>query len=224
MLGILEPVFGQRGALAAEFVLTVLLVLALGALIVWIARRYAPGGAAGVSRARVARLAIVDAMTVDSRRKLVLVRRDNVEHLILIGGPSDLVVEPSIVRTRATAQRPAPVQPAQNGLRAQAPATVVAAAPPPAPAPLPPPVIPKLGATGGAAEPIPFPPLRAQPTQRPAGRHGEPVVRRIDPAAALGAAGHEPPVRRVFPSRPSLDRCRPRQRRSRWRSCTRTRM
>src|SRR5581483_1340423 len=35
---------------------------------------------------------------VDGRRRLVLVRRDNVEHLLMIGGPADLVVEPNIVR------------------------------------------------------------------------------------------------------------------------------
>src|SRR5262249_17504940 len=35
---------------------------------------------------------------VDNRRRLILVRRDNVEHLLMIGGPSDIVVEPNIVR------------------------------------------------------------------------------------------------------------------------------
>ena len=37
-------------------------------------------------RGRQARLAIVDAANVDGRRKLVLIRRDNLEHLVLIGG------------------------------------------------------------------------------------------------------------------------------------------
>lgn len=44
------------------------------------------------------RLAVIDAAAVDSRRRLVLIRRDNVEHLLMIGGPSDIVVEPNIVR------------------------------------------------------------------------------------------------------------------------------
>jgi flagellar protein FliO/FliZ len=35
---------------------------------------------------------------VDGRRRLVLVRRDNIEHLLMIGGPTDIVVEPNIVR------------------------------------------------------------------------------------------------------------------------------
>ena len=47
-------------------------------------------------RGRQARLAIVDAANVDGRRKLVLIRRDNLEHLVLIGGPSDVLIEPNI--------------------------------------------------------------------------------------------------------------------------------
>jgi len=58
-------------------------------------------GAFGVAtggRGRQPRLAVIDAAMVDARRKLVLIRRDNVEHLIMIGGPSDVVIEPNIVR------------------------------------------------------------------------------------------------------------------------------
>ncbi len=42
------------------------------------------------------RLAFVEQMTLDSRRKMVLVRRDGVEHLIMVGGPVDVVVETGI--------------------------------------------------------------------------------------------------------------------------------
>jgi len=42
------------------------------------------------------RLEVMDHASVDGRRRLVLVRRDNVEHLIMIGGPIDLVVETGI--------------------------------------------------------------------------------------------------------------------------------
>lgn len=47
-------------------------------------------------RNRKTRLAVMDAAAVDDKRRLVLVRRDDVEHLILIGGPSDVVVERDI--------------------------------------------------------------------------------------------------------------------------------
>ena len=44
----------------------------------------------------VKRLEIIDHASVDGRRRLVLVRRDNIEHLIMIGGPVDVVVETGI--------------------------------------------------------------------------------------------------------------------------------
>jgi flagellar protein FliO/FliZ len=52
-------------------------------------------------RARQPRLGIVDVYDLDRQRQLILLRRDNVEHLLLIGGPNDLVVETNIVRTPA---------------------------------------------------------------------------------------------------------------------------
>jgi hypothetical protein len=42
------------------------------------------------------RLAVVEEARVDRSRKLVLVRRDDMEHLIMIGGPIDFVVEQNI--------------------------------------------------------------------------------------------------------------------------------
>ncbi len=44
----------------------------------------------------IKRLDVVDQATVDGRRRLVLVRRDNVEHLIMTGGPVDVVIETGI--------------------------------------------------------------------------------------------------------------------------------
>ncbi|MFY9655734.1 MAG: hypothetical protein WAK01_03980, partial [Methylocystis sp.] len=49
-------------------------------------------------RNRPKRLDIVDAFDLDRERQLVIVRRDNVEHLLLIGGPSDVLIEGSIER------------------------------------------------------------------------------------------------------------------------------
>jgi len=49
--------------------------------------------------AKKARLAVTDAAAIDTRRRLVLLRRDDVEHLILIGGPTDMVIESDIRRS-----------------------------------------------------------------------------------------------------------------------------
>ena len=65
-------------------------------------------GAAG-RPGRQLRLAVVDAAKVDGRRHLILIRCDNLEHLLMIGGPTDIVVEPNIVR--ATAHEPALARP-----------------------------------------------------------------------------------------------------------------
>ncbi len=46
--------------------------------------------------AKERRIGAVETASIDSRRKLVLVRRDNVEHLIMTGGPVDVVIETGI--------------------------------------------------------------------------------------------------------------------------------
>ncbi len=82
------------------FFIAFLIVLALIGVAAWLVRRFG-GSALGSSanRGRMPRLAVIDAAAVDGRRRLVLVRRDNVEHLLMIGGPTDVVVEPNIVRS-----------------------------------------------------------------------------------------------------------------------------
>ena len=94
-----ETLFGAELPLAARFFIAFLVVLALIGLTAWLVRRFGAnrlGG--GAARGRQPRLAVIDAATVDGRRRLVLIRRDNIEHLLMIGGPTDLVVEPNIVR------------------------------------------------------------------------------------------------------------------------------
>lgn len=54
----------------------------------------------------VKRLEVTDHASVDGRRRLVLVRRDNVEHLIMIGGPVDVVVETGIGESRSSSSKP----------------------------------------------------------------------------------------------------------------------
>jgi flagellar protein FliO/FliZ len=107
--------FGDWGALLLQFVITAVVVLGLVAVVFWLVRRYSAAGLGRIGRGRVPRLAIIDAMSVDGRRKLVLVRRDNVEHLLLIGGPSDVVVEQTIQRPRRpkTAPESGETEPAQ---------------------------------------------------------------------------------------------------------------
>ncbi len=68
-----------------------------------------------------ARLSVSEAIAVDHRRKLVLVKRDHVEHLILIGGENDLLLEHAIP-PHARPQPKASPQP-QQGQQAQSKST-----------------------------------------------------------------------------------------------------
>jgi flagellar protein FliO/FliZ len=58
------------------------------------------------ARNRQRRLDVVDVFDLDRERQLVIVRRDNIEHLLLIGGPNDLLVEGTINRVEAALGRP----------------------------------------------------------------------------------------------------------------------
>ena len=90
---------------AGKFVLAFLVVLALIWVCAFAFKRF--GGralaAASGTRGRQPRLAVIDSAMVDTRRQLLLIRRDNVEHLIMTGGPTDIVIEPNIVRQTAAA-------------------------------------------------------------------------------------------------------------------------
>lgn len=97
---------------AAGFFFAFIAVLALIGLATWLVRRFAGNRlGTGANRGRMPRLAVVDAAAVDGRRRLVLVRRDNIEHLLMIGGPSDIVVEPNIVRATPPQQQMPPRAP-----------------------------------------------------------------------------------------------------------------
>lgn len=94
-----ESLFGAGVPPALKFFLAFVIVIALIGLTAWLVRRFGAerfGGSA--ARGRQPRLAVVDAAAVDGRRRLIIVRRDNVEHLLMIGGPTDVVVEQNIVR------------------------------------------------------------------------------------------------------------------------------
>jgi flagellar protein FliO/FliZ len=107
-----ETLFGAEMPLALRFFIAFVVVLGLIGATAYVVRRF--GGdrlGAATSRGRQPRLAVVDAASVDGRRRLILIRRDNVEHLLMIGGPTDVVVEPNIVRAAAAPREAAPARP-----------------------------------------------------------------------------------------------------------------
>src|SRR6185436_10765951 len=119
----MNSLFGVDLPTPVNFVIAFVVVLLLIAGATWLVRRFGATRVDAGARSRQPRLAVIDAAAVDARRRLVIIRRDNVEHLLMIGGPTDVVVETNIVRAAGIGARDA--APARNGseapLRATAP-------------------------------------------------------------------------------------------------------
>ena len=80
-----------------RFLVALVFVLALIIAVALIARRAGFGFPASTLKpANSRRLAVVEVIPVDGRRRMVLVRRDNVEHLLLLGATTETVIETGI--------------------------------------------------------------------------------------------------------------------------------
>jgi hypothetical protein len=94
--------FGIEASRAAQYVIAFAIILVLVALFGLVLRKLTGGrlmmNSQDRARARQPRLGVVDIYDLDRQRQLVLLRRDNVEHLLLIGGLNDVVIETNIVR------------------------------------------------------------------------------------------------------------------------------
>jgi len=134
----MNSLFGAELPTAVNFVIAFVVVLILIAAAAWLVRRFGVTRIDAAARGRQPRLAVIDSAAVDGRRKLVIIRRDNVEHLLMIGGPSDVVVETNIVRATAVPTRDTPA--GRNGAepapRAALDPTPWPLQPEPAPAPV----------------------------------------------------------------------------------------
>jgi hypothetical protein len=148
------------------FFFAFVVVLALIGAAAWLVRRFAGNRlGANANRGRMPRLAVIDAAAVDGRRRLVLVRRDNVEHLLMIGGPTDIVVEPNIVRAMPARDQ---VPPRPNVGGAELPPRVA---------------LPDVGSwSDGDAAPDHVEPAMPEPPPRPARPSFADEVRRPAPA------------------------------------------
>ena len=154
----------QIGFLAACGI-AALIVLAIFYRLAFAHRLRVPGG-----RTRQPRLGLVDAFSLDGQRQLVLVRRDNIEHLVMIGGPNDVLVESQINRAAAPARESNQVSPLlvppTPARRTEAAAVAVSAAPE-APA--------KAAAKAPASPPAP-PPAAPLPASPPAPVPAAPIA------------------------------------------------
>ncbi len=110
----LQTLFGFDLSTGQKWIIAFAVILALLALLGLFARQIKGGRlrvrGQGGGRARQPRLGVVDIHDLDRQRQLVLIRRDNVEHLIMIGGVSDIVVETNILRSGSRAATAPPTE------------------------------------------------------------------------------------------------------------------
>ena len=183
--------FSAEMPLAVRFFLAFLIVVALIGVAAWVIRRRGSARTGRAVRARQPRLGVIDYAAVDSRRQLILVRRDNVEHLVMIGGPVDVVVESNIVRAlpvsgEATIARdPTPAETLAHALPvAEAESNESWPLRPEQPAPRP---------SAPRSEPMPeehgnIPPMRNEPPPRPRRAAGSALVQNIAPGPLFARA------------------------------------
>src|SRR5262245_31997970 len=126
----MKDLFGVDLPTPVNFVIAFVVVLLLIGAATWLVRRFGVTRIDAAARSRQPRLAVIDAAAVDGRRKLVIIRRDNVEHLLMIGGPSDVVVETNIVRAAGASRDTAA---GRNGHSLPEPGPAVGLAPWPEP-------------------------------------------------------------------------------------------
>lgn len=91
-------------------------IIAFGALLLllglfWFGARALSGGSRQSKMRPGQRIGVIESAVVDGNRRLVLVRRDDIEHLLLLGGDGDVVIETGI-------PAPPPRDPSQQKRRA----------------------------------------------------------------------------------------------------------
>lgn len=85
-----------------RFVLALVVVIGLIAGLAWVLRRYGAGRVTlGAGKGR---LGVVEASHIDAKRRLVLIRRDDTEHLLLLGPTSEIVIETGIAARQSFAE------------------------------------------------------------------------------------------------------------------------
>ncbi|MCB1516258.1 MAG: flagellar biosynthetic protein FliO [Hyphomicrobiaceae bacterium] len=94
-MGFLTSLFGGDGLSIWSVGLSLIIVLLLIVAAVWLLKVLF-NATGRIGRNNNKRLAVIDSISVDSKRNLVLIRRDQVEHLLLIGGSQDITVETGI--------------------------------------------------------------------------------------------------------------------------------
>ncbi|NOZ31539.1 MAG: hypothetical protein GXP01_00375 [Alphaproteobacteria bacterium] len=106
-MSLINSLFGGGAANFWTVTLALAFVLILIVFLVWILK-FILSATRTVGLGRNRRIGITDSIPVDAKRHLILIRRDDVEHLILTGGTNDLIVEAAIPLPPLQEGKPAP--------------------------------------------------------------------------------------------------------------------
>lgn len=101
----LEIDMGNYAQALFALVIVIFLILVVAGLL----RRFGPMAQGGIRAGRTRRLQVVESTLIDAKHRLVLVRKDGREHLLLLGSGSTLLVEsdPAPLRNGAEADEDA---------------------------------------------------------------------------------------------------------------------
>src|SRR5262245_23513324 len=110
-----DILFGPSMPVATRLAIAVVIVIGLIGAMALVVRRFGVRRAIPNARGRQPPLDVIEVANVDGRRRLVLIRRYGTEHLMMIGGPTDVVLETNIMReaTPREAQAPRPPAPGE---------------------------------------------------------------------------------------------------------------
>ena len=76
-----------------KFILALVFVLGLIGGFAILAKRAGLGNRGPIVRGKSKRLSIIESMSLDPKRRVVLIRRDNAEHLVLLGVQNEQIIE-----------------------------------------------------------------------------------------------------------------------------------
>lgn len=129
----LSSLLGGSGDTIITSALALGVVIVLIVLGLWVLKFFMKTGVGMRPQGR--RVQIVEQVQVDAKRQLLVIRRDNVEHLVMTGGPQDLLIETGIPAAEkpALAVRRPPTPQATEEARPPAPPPAVAMPEPPRP-------------------------------------------------------------------------------------------
>ena len=79
-----------------QFIFALIFVITLMLGLAWLVKKSGLNNVGSLSKNNSKRLSIVEVLPIDTRRRLMLIRRDDKEHLIILSPTREIVIETGI--------------------------------------------------------------------------------------------------------------------------------